>query len=282
MIAPFTLLFEEEPNPGPGLPEAMRAVYNGDWRLSPLPAHRPLVWTNFVVSHDGRIAFNQPGWNGGNAISRGSRHDHWLMELVRARADAILVGSATLRAARRHRWAPGEVFAWPEFAALREAEGRPALPALVILSASGELPATVALELPRTLFLLTTAEGAERARQRYPHLICLTGTDGQLDLSAAMAQLRHHYGIRTLLSEGGGRTYGTLLTNHLIDEVFLTINPIIVGNPSPPLAPRPGLVEGVGFAPQSPPYLRLISLRRVDDMLFQRAKIVIPPDAKPV
>ncbi len=282
MIAPFTLLFEEEINSGAGLPVELRSIYNGDWRLPAIPTHRPAVWTNFVVSHDGRIAFNQPGWNGGNAISRHNRHDHWLMELVRARADAILVGNGTLRVARRHHWAPGEVFASPSFPVLRAAEERPAIPALVILSASGELPPAAALDLPRSLFLITTAQGAERACVRYPQLIPLVGTDGQIDLSSALAILRQHYGIRTLLSEGGGRTYGALLGDHLIDEVFLTISPVIVGNPAPPQALRPGLVEGIAFAPQHPPRLHLISLRRVANFLFQRARIVTATGAETV
>jgi riboflavin biosynthesis pyrimidine reductase len=280
VIAPFTLLFEDDPNPGPGLPSSIRTLYRGDWRLPAIPERRPAIWTNFVVSHDGRIAFNQPGWNGGNAISRNHRHDHWLMEVIRARADAILVGTATLRVARRHRWAPGELFDWPAFTQLRTAEERPPLPALVILSASGDVPAAAALTSPRDLFLITTAQGAEHARSRHPHLTCLVGTDGQLDLIAAMTTLRQQYGIRTLLSEGGGRTYGSLLAHQLIDEVFLTISPIIVGNPAPPTPPRPGLVEGVAFAPQDPPRLRLISLRRVDDVLFQRACIVFLTNGK--
>jgi riboflavin biosynthesis pyrimidine reductase len=282
MIAPFTLLFEEEMNSGAGLPAELRSIYNGDWRLPAIPTHRPAVWTNFVVSHDGRIAFNQPGWNGGNAISRHNQNDHWLMELVRARADAILVGNSTLRVARRHHWVPGEVFASPSFAALRAAEGRPAIPALVILSASGELPPAAALDTPRSLFLITTAHGAERARARYPQLVPLIGTDGQIDLASALRILRQQYSVQTLLSEGGGRTYGALLGDHLIDEVFLTISPIIVGNPAPPQASRPGLVEGIAFAPHHPPRLHLISLRRVTDFLFQRARIVPATGAETV
>ncbi|MEF3273185.1 MAG: dihydrofolate reductase family protein [Chloroflexus sp.] len=274
MMHPFTLLFEEELNQGPGLPADIRAIYQGDWRLPTIPDQRPAIWTNFVVSHDGRIAFNQPGWNGGNAISRNNRYDHWLLEVTRARADAILVGTATLRVARRHQWVPGELFDWSAFARLRAAEQRPPLPALVILSATGELPAAAALNLPRSLFLITTAAGAAAARARYPQLVCLVGADGQIDLGAAFATLRQRYGIRTMLSEGGGRTYGTLLYTRLIDEIFLTISPIIVGNPAPPAPPRSGLVEGVGFPPEHPPHLRLISLRRVEDMLFQRARLV--------
>lgn len=282
MLRPFTLLFEEDPHHGPGLPAEIRTIYGGDWRLPVTPPHRPAVWTNFVVSHDGRIAFNQPGWNGGNAISRNNRHDHWLMEVVRARADAILVGTATLRVARRHRWVAGELVDWPAFAALRASEDRPPLPALVILSASGDLPAAIALTLPRSLFLITTAHGAERALAAFPHLTCLVGADGQIDLPAAFAALRQQYGIRTMLSEGGGRTYGTLLAHQLIDEIFLTISPIIVGNPAPPAPPRPGLVEGVGFTPQHPPQLRLISLRRAGDFLFQRAQLRFAPTAEEV
>jgi hypothetical protein len=49
---------------------------------------------------------------------------------------------------------------------------------------------------------------------------------------------------------------------------------VVVGNPAPPARPRPGLVEGVAFDPDAPPRLRLVSLRRQGDYLFERARFV--------
>ena len=108
--APYTLLFDEDDAVGPGLPEAVRAIYGGDWPMPAAPPERPYTFTNFVVSHDGRITFDEPGYAGGGDVSRGAPHDTWLMALLRSRADAILTGGATLRSAGNHRWTPWATF----------------------------------------------------------------------------------------------------------------------------------------------------------------------------
>jgi riboflavin biosynthesis pyrimidine reductase len=277
--APYTLLFDEDDGTGPGLPAALRAVYGGDWRMPASPEGRPHTFTNFVVSHDGRITFDEPGRSGGADISLRSPHDTWLMALIRARADAILTGGGTLRTARRHRWTPWETFpaAEPELAALRAAEGRAPLPLLVVLSGSGNLPAdAAALRVPgQPAIVATSAAGEARARAAVAglaHVELFVSPGDSVDLGALMAELRHARGVTSLLSEGGAHVYGELIGRGLIDEVFTTVSPVIVGNRRPPAAPRPSLVEGVAFPPGGAPRLRLVSLRRQGDFLFQRAR----------
>ncbi|MBX0327654.1 dihydrofolate reductase family protein [Oscillochloris sp. ZM17-4] len=278
--SPYTLLFDDGPRDGPGLPAPLRAIYDGDWHLPDPPAQRPYVFTNFVASHDGRISFDEPGRSGGGDVSRHSRHDTWLMALLRARADAIITGSGTLRVARRHLWTPGQVF--PDdartFAELRAAEGRAPVPLLVVASASGDLPADAdALRGdPQPALLATTAAGAARARASLgdrPGLSYHISPGDSVDLAALMAELRTRHGVRHLLSEGGARIYGALIAAGMIDETFLTISPIVIGSP-PGRPPRPSLVEGVGFSPDAPPRLRPVSLRRAGDYLFQRSTFV--------
>jgi riboflavin biosynthesis pyrimidine reductase len=277
-LDPYTLLFDEAEGGGPGLPDGIRAIYGGDWRMPPAPAGRPFTYTNFVVSHDGRITFDEPGRAGGADISLRAPHDTWLMALLRARADAILVGGGTLRGARRHRWTPWETFpaAEAELIALRAAEGRAPLPLFVVLSGSGDFPGDVAaLRVPgQPSLVATSAAGEAKARAAIAgldHVELFVSPGEDVDLAALMATLRDGHGIGTLLSEGGGRVYGELIGRHLIDEVFTTMSPVIVGNRLPPQQPRPSLVEGVAFPPDAPPRLRLISLRRHGDFLFQRA-----------
>lgn len=277
--APYQLLFDEDTAGGPGLPAPIRAIYGGDWCLPAPPPERPSVWTNFVVSHDGRISFDEPGRSGGGAISRHAPHDTWLMGLIRARADAILTGAGTLRVARRHTWTPAAVFPADAaaFAALRVADGRAPLPILVVLSRGGDLPANAAaLALPeQPVIIATTADGAAVARAQLgerPHVSYHVSQGDDVDLAGLLRDLRLQSGVNTLLSEGGARTYGALIAARLIDDVFLTLSPVVVGNRTPPQPPRPGLVEGVAFSPASPPTLRLISLRRHGDYLFQRAR----------
>jgi 5-amino-6-(5-phosphoribosylamino)uracil reductase len=201
------------------------------------------------------------------------------MALIRARADAILTGGGTLRTARRHRWTPWATFpaAEPELAALRAAEGRAPLPLLIVLSGSGNIPAdAAALRVPgQPAVVATSAAGEARAREAVAGLdqVELFVSPGEeVDLAALMAELRHGRGVSSLLSEGGAHVYGELIGRGLIDEVFTTVSPVIVGNRRPPAAPRPSLVEGVAFPPSGAPRLRLVSLRRHGDLLFQRAR----------
>lgn len=279
---PYTLLFDDDHSAGPGLPNPFRLIYGGDWRLPAPPADRPYVFTNFVMAHDGRISFDEPGRAGGGDVSRHSPYDTWLMALIRARADAVITGSGTLRVARRHLWTPEQVFRAdaPAFAALRVAEGRRPVPLLIIVSAGGELPSD-AWALRGTIqpvLIATTARGAERARallgDRTGVDYHIADNDHQVDMSALFGELRHTYGVSSLLSEGGPRLYGSLIAERLIDETFLTISPIVIGNRPLPAGPRPSLVEGTVFDPDTPPQIELISLRRQGSYLFQRSRFI--------
>lgn len=280
-LPPYTLLLDDDDGSGPGLPAPIRAIYGGDWRLPAAPPDRPHTFTNFVASHDGRISFDLPGRSGGGEVSRHARHDTWLMGLIRARADAILTGAGTLRVARRHTWTPAGIFpeAAESYAALREAEGRAPLPLLVVATARGELPAdAAALRVPgQPVLIATTAAGAARARAALgdrPGIRFQLSPGDAVDLALLLAELRAAYGVATLLSEGGSRIYGSLIRDRLIDEVFLTQSPIVVGSPAPPAPPRTSLVDGVAFSPDSPPRLHLLSVRRWESYLFTRSRFV--------
>lgn len=286
--AAYTLLFDDDDASGPGLPEVFRTIYGGDWRLLDPSDERPYIYTNFVVSHDGRISFDEPGQSSGAPVSLNAPHDTWLMALLRSRADAILTGAATLRAARRHHWTHWATFPAdrPAFDALRTAEGRAPLPIFVVISGSGDLPAgAAALRVPgQQTLIATTMAGAERARAALDGLshIAYHVTPGdRVDLAELVRHLRQQWGARTLLSEGGARVYGALLAAGLLDEVFTTSSPVIIGNRTAPAPARPSLVEGVAFAPGAAPRLRLVSLRRYGDYLFQRARLHVVPFAQP-
>ncbi|HWP85104.1 MAG TPA: hypothetical protein VNN17_07935, partial [Terriglobia bacterium] len=81
-LEPFTVLFEES-EPNPALPEGL-VRFLGNLGFPAPPEHRPWVFANFVQSIDGIVSFggNRPG---GEWISR-SRHDRWMMDLLRAHA----------------------------------------------------------------------------------------------------------------------------------------------------------------------------------------------------
>jgi riboflavin biosynthesis pyrimidine reductase len=127
------------------------------------------------------------------------------------------------------------------------------------------------------VLIATSAAGEPRLRAAFAgqsQIALHVGPGEGVDFAALLATLRADYGVGTLLSEGGARVYGELISAGLIDEVFTTTSPVVIGNRVPPASPRPALVEGVAFAPGHAPRLRLISLRRHDDHLFQRARFV--------
>ena len=94
------VLFESA-GAGLGIPEPLARAYGGDLSLPPEG-----VLANFVESVDGVVAFPEAGQESGAIVSGGSDADHFLMGLLRACADAVLIGAGTLRAAPRDLWFP--------------------------------------------------------------------------------------------------------------------------------------------------------------------------------
>ena len=78
-------------------------------------------------------------------------------------------------------------------------------------------------------------------------------------------------GYRSILSEGGPHTVGPLLAAGLVDELFLTISPLLVGRTAH--QERFGLVEGADLLPNGPTNGKLLSLRRDEDQLFLRYEL---------
>ena len=64
----------------------------------PAPQARPYCIANFVSTLDGVVSFNLPGQSEGAQISSSNEEDRFIMGLLRASADAVLVGSGTLQA----------------------------------------------------------------------------------------------------------------------------------------------------------------------------------------
>lgn len=277
---PFVSLLDEDNGPGLRLPEAFRRIYGGDWLLpEPEPA-RPYTYVNFVVARDGRVSFAEKGHLGGGDVSRFNAHDQWLMGLLRARCDAVLSGDNTLRLDPPLLLTPDYIFPADAaaFAALRAAEGRQAVPLHILLSLEGDLPieATVFGRPEIPLLIATTTRGVAKARAVLGDRANATVRDfgvESVDPVALMAVLRREYGVRSLLCEGGPRVYGSLLGAGQVDDEFLTLSPIVIGNhPAGNERPRPSLVEGIAFAPGQEPRQRLPTIRRAGDHLFLRSR----------
>jgi riboflavin biosynthesis pyrimidine reductase len=241
------------------------------------------VIANFVSTLDGVVSYGIPGESGGGEISGFDQADRFLMGLLRASADAVMIGSGTL-----HETSPKHV--WTAEAVNREAKAlyddfrqnvlrKPALPLNVVVSGSG------AVDLERGIFhkpglqtvVITTEAGALRlagASVRTPSSprVCAIGQDCtaniRISADAILHLLYREFGVRLLLTEGGPTLLGSLLEKKLMDELFLTIAPQIAGRSA--LDQRIGVVQGAEFRPETAPWMYLLSAKSAGSHLYLR------------
>lgn len=180
------------------------------------------VVSNTAVSLDGRI--NARG-NGFPVL--GTARDHARMSRLRAQADAVLVGGATFRN-------------WPH-PALPDVVDRAGLgerrPWTVVVSRTLNLPVTPAfLAEPGFRPLFLTRRTAIPAG--FPAEV--EGFDGEdLPVAWMLDQLRRR-GVERLLVEAGGDLLFQFLAADALDEMHVTLCPLVIGGPTPSLAGGPG------------------------------------------
>jgi riboflavin biosynthesis pyrimidine reductase len=275
---PFTLLFEDDATSHVSLPDALRVIYAGDWHV-PEFTNRPYVYSNFVQSRDGRVSFSVPGHMGGGDVSGFNKHDQWLMGLLRARADAVVMGDTTLRIEPEHIWTCNYIYPTDPalFLELRRIENRRDYPLQVFLSLDGNLHAEARVFCQPHLHIViaTTIRGAEQAvsLKCQAKLDVLSLGEESVDIQKLCTVLHADYGVKTLLCEGGPRAYGSFIAAQRIDEEFLTLAPTVIGNDAGKMF-RPSLIEGVAFMPEHYPKSKPVSMRRAGDHLFLRSRYV--------
>jgi riboflavin biosynthesis pyrimidine reductase len=227
-----------------------------------------VVYSNFVSSLDGVVTLGSKP-SAGSIISGKLPADRFLMGLLRACADAVVIGAGTMRATPGHLWTPAHIYPElaTEFTALRSSLGRSPEPALVLLTASGELDYSHPA-LRKGATVVTTIAGAKKIGDRLPpkcELIAM-GKGKSVDIGKAIGELRGR-GFNVLLTEGGPHLMGQLLEAKLLDEAFLTVSPTIAGRGA---ETRLGMVEGYELLPDHGAWSRLLSVRLHDGYLFLR------------
>jgi len=255
------------------------------------PGHteRPWTYANFVQSIDGVASFK--GQHAAGSDISQSREDRWLMDLLRAHADAIITGIHTLveetLSAPKLNEGRGPVYRIEEESLrdLRAKLGRKR-ERVIFVTASGSID-------PRAYrvfdgdqmdaLILTTKAGAARLQGRIgQERLVIAGEDKTIDLPAAMRILRKEMGIVHLLCEGGPTLYGSMARAGIIDEKFVTVSPIEIWLLAPPeevvipagtsnqLNLRPTTFMFPGFTKETAPWWRWMSCRRVGDHQFNR------------
>lgn len=264
-----TLLDRTDGPPIP-LPGKLRDLYGGP--LSFPRAERPYVIANFVSSIDGVVSFGLPGRSQASLISRGHPADRFVLALLRAVADAIIVGAGTLRNEPGVVWSPEAAFpeAGQSFAKLRERMGKSPRALTVLVTGSGEIDlAASALAGDAPVLILTTEKGVRALGKLPPRVRARTLTAGTTEEMTTMAVDESQGSL--ILTEGGPTLFGQFLRERQVDELFLTIAPLVAGRTRDD--PRLSLVEHAAFTPENAPRPRLVSTKAADDYLFTRFAI---------
>ena len=231
------------------------AVYE-DLELPPMGrggAGRPYVIINMVSSVDGRSALE------GKASGIGSATDRLTMRTLRSRADAVMIGAGTLRAEKLT-------------LGLDEADGMPQ-PLAIIITHTGDVPLEEHLIVKggqEVLILLSDVAPervVERLRNLAPVMMTPADSTGAVDLEAALRALKAERGVESLVVEGGPGFIHALISRHLVDELFVTVAPELLGGSEDQTIT---LLRGPALPARDSPTLDLVSIHLSGGELYLR------------
>jgi riboflavin biosynthesis pyrimidine reductase len=204
-------------------------------------AERPWVFFNFISTVDGRAALD------GSSSALGDAADLEMLLTLRTAADAVLIGPGTVRA--------------EGYGRLVSPERRASPPVAVLISRSFAIPWEAGLfaAADQPVIIYTGADASEPPAVAAPVEVVRLA---EPTAAAALRDLRAR-GVRALLSEGGPSLFHGLLTAGLVDELFLTVTPLLTGD-----ADEIGILAGTRLA--EPARLTLSGVLRAGDELFLR------------
>jgi riboflavin biosynthesis pyrimidine reductase len=281
---PIVTLYEREHVSIDTLPMTLATLYGGGFALPPRVTHeRPYVMANFVETIDGVVSYNAPGQTGGAAVSGDNKQDQMVMGLLRAYADAVIIGTSSLREDANHVHIPATIS--PDYAdayaELRTRLGKQtALPISVIITASGDInfedntfhtPGLQAV-------ILTTEQGQDALREKLvPQGVAIhvvpspMSSEHGVSPADALTLLAHEYNVQVALYEGGPNLLSSLLKAQVVDELFVTVAPHLAGHSQD--TQRFSLVEGYAFQPNQA-WATLMSVKLAESHLLLRYKIL--------
>jgi riboflavin-specific deaminase-like protein len=221
-----------------------------DLRLGELaPPERPYLGINMVSSLDGKATLD---WR---TKGLSSDVDRRLFHYLRTQADAVMVGAGTVREERYGRMTKSD-----ELRQKRQNEGFVPDALAVIVSGRLDLPPDLPLlNEPEQRVVIATGSGET-----------IPGVGSQVeyarvgdDLPRLLAYLQERHGVRSVLCEGGPTLNSFLFAADIVDELFLTLNPKLVGGAA-------ALTIVAGRELVEPVEPELVSVAEADGELYTR------------
>jgi 5-amino-6-(5-phosphoribosylamino)uracil reductase len=230
--------------------------------------HRPYVTVILAMSADGKIADFQS-----SPAKFGSKLDKAHLENQIAISDAALFGAATLRA-----YGTTMTVSNPDLLEQREKANKPSQPLHIVITESAKLnPEIRFFQQTVRRWLLTTSVGADfwRNRQEFDRVLVFERDSGKIngksnqriDLTAALEKFQME-GIENLAVLGGGTLVASMFELDLIDELWLTVCPLVLGGVT---APTP--LGGNGFLENLAPRLELMDVQTAESEVFLHYRV---------
>ncbi|HET7530757.1 MAG TPA: pyrimidine reductase family protein [Mycobacteriales bacterium] len=206
------------------------------------------VRANFVASADGSVSLE------GKSGTLGNPADRELFQLLRAMSDVVLVGAGTARV--------------ENYGGAREVDGR--TPPIAVVSRSLDLDPESRLFTDTRVrpIVVTCAAAPEERRERLAEIAdVVVAGDEDVDVAAALDVLAER-GLRHVECEGGPHLLGWLVAAGRLDELCLTVAPVIAGGTAGRIV--------AGLASQVADPLRLVHVLEDDGYLFLRYSTARP------
>jgi riboflavin biosynthesis pyrimidine reductase len=208
---------------------------------------RPRVAAAMITSADGRAAVQ------GRSVGLGHPADRALLRELRTAADAVLVGAATMAAERY------ATLLDPDQRASRAARGDAEHPLIVTVSRRLDLSVEIPVLHEPGVEVLVFTESDRPAPRVGGRLSVHRFAPGTLTLRGVLAALGER-GVRGVACEGGPSLLRRLLAEGGLDDLLLTVAPLLVAGDAP------SILEGSELTP--PARLALREMHRADDHIF--------------
>lgn len=209
-----------------------------------------------AASLDGKISTRDTLDNPNSHIRIGSDADLQHLLAVRDQCDAVLMGAGTFRAYARPR---------------RDSQNNAPLHAIVTHSGNLRPGSTYFKNQPAISTVVYSPQSIKQETQcQYPETIHWVTTGSDNPVAIILEDLSRR-GVNTLLVEGGGEIVDLFLRARALDELILTICPLLLGGRD-----VPGLLTGEGFYLKEAPRSKILSMKRVEDELYLHLALQYP------